>query len=59
MRFKLVKTVDGGPRIVRAESASARDTIDRLYGHPVDIDKVWQDRDALHGAQRSMIGEKP
>ena len=46
--------------VQRAERAErARQTHARLYGHPVDIDKVWADRDALHDAEQSMIGEKP
>lgn len=30
-----------------------RDTAKRLYGHPLDIDRVWQDRDDLHAAELS------
>lgn len=36
-----------------------RAAMTRLYGHPIDIDKVWADRDALHDATQSMKGEKP
>lgn len=27
-----------------------RDTVRRLYGDPVDVDKIWEDRDAFHDA---------
>ncbi len=33
---------------------TARETLEYLYGTPIDIDKVWEDRDALHDASMSM-----
>lgn len=37
---------------------SARSVLQRMYGDPIDINKVWEDRDALYDAAHST-GEKP
>lgn len=37
-------------RITKAPSEDPRDTMTRLYGNPTDVDKVWEDREALYDA---------
>lgn len=53
MRFKLIPTPDGGS-VLRRVDPTARATMERLYGQSIDVDKVWEDRDALHAATHSM-----
>jgi len=34
-----------------------RDTMRRLYGDPIDVGKVWEDRQDYHDAERSVVSE--
>lgn len=34
-----------------------RDTMRRLYGDRIDVGKVWEDRNDLHDAERSMVSD--
>ena len=61
--MNLLQAMFGGEQAKRAarkqlQAQEARPAMQRMYGDPINIDKVWEDRDALYDAAHST-GEKP